>query len=76
MKKINYLSLIFTLIVQFNGVQLKAQEDSPPADPIDTDPAPVLTTIELNEVQAKELFDILNKWKLTVTDRQTQIKKN
>ncbi len=43
-------------------------------EPVDPDLPPELVVNELNEVDSKELFDVLNRWKLVVIDRQTQIK--
>lgn len=86
MTKFFRLSFLTFLITQIYFFQVQAQElpddppveppiDAPPSEPTEPDLPPVLTKFELNEVDSKELFDVLNKWKLVVTDRQTQTKK-
>lgn len=70
MTKFIRLSFLTLLIANFYFSSAYAQEN-----PTDPDLPPVLTNFELNDVDSKELFDVLNKWKLVVTDRETQSKK-
>lgn len=65
----SFLTLLITGQFYFNSAW--AQEL--PTDPV-IPPEPELVKTELNEADSKELFDVLNKWKLVVIDRQTQIK--
>lgn len=86
MKKIFRLSFLTFLITHLYFTQAWSQElpddppveppiDAPPSEPTEPDLSPELVKFDLNEADSKELFDVLNKWKLVVIDRQTQIKK-
>lgn len=70
MKK-NFLRSFLTLLISGQFYINTAWAQDLPDDPVTS---PELIKIELSEVDAKELFDVLNKWKLVVTDRQTQTK--
>ena len=61
--------LIYLIASQFYFSYTWASEV--PTDPVEP---PELIVSELNEVDSKELFDVLNKWNLVVTDRLTQNK--
>lgn len=65
------LNLLAFLITTLHFISVQAQE----SEPTEPDLPPELTKIELNETDSKELFDVLSKWNLVVTDRQTQEKK-
>lgn len=72
MKKFLRLGFLTFLITNLYFLSVQAQENPDPDDP---DLPPVLTNVELNDVDSKELFDVLNKWNIVMTDRQTQTKK-
>lgn len=74
MSKIFRLNFLIFWCICLSLIDVRAQElpEDPPTDP---ELPPVLTTLDLNEVDSKELFDVLNTWNLVVVDRQTQAKK-
>ncbi|AZZ37838.1 hypothetical protein CIK05_13850 [Bdellovibrio sp. qaytius] len=74
MKKKFFRSFLTFLISSQFYFSYTYADDTPPALPTDPVIAPELVVSVLNEVDSKELFDVLNKWKLVVTDRETQIK--
>lgn len=67
MNKIFRLSLLTFSITSLYFAQAWTQEEEPNE--------PEQVKLELNEADSKELFDVLNKWKLVVIDRETQTKK-
>ncbi|MES2802970.1 MAG: hypothetical protein V4654_10795 [Bdellovibrionota bacterium] len=70
MKKIFRLSLLTFLLINLYFSSAWAQ-----VMPDDPDLPPELVSIELNEADSKELFLVLDKWKLIIIDRETQIKR-
>lgn len=86
MTKIFRLSFLLFLITNLHLTSTWAQElpddppgeppiDVPPSEPTEPDLPPMLVRFDLNEADSKELFDILNKWKLVVINRQTKTKR-
>lgn len=90
MKKIFRLSFLTILLTNLYFTSAWAQEipddppveppidappDTSPGEPTDPDLPPELVNVELNEADSKELFTILDKWKLVIIDRETQIKR-
>ena len=64
---------IFLVLVTFASAQAYSS-DTPPGEPTDPDLPPELVKVNLNEADSKEMFDVLNKWKLVVIDRENQTK--
>lgn len=86
MTKIFRLSFLLFVITNLHLTSTWAQElpdeppaeppiNVPPSEPTEPDLPPVPVKLDLNEADAKELFDVLNKWKLVVIDRQTKTKR-
>jgi len=77
-----YFSYTWAQELPIDPPAAKPPVETPVSDPIDTpvseptDPVlpPELINIELSEVDSKAMFDVLNKWNLVVTDRQTKAK--
>lgn len=71
----SFLVILISSQFYFNSAWAQnVPEDPPPTEP--TEPVPQeLVKVDLTEIDSKELFDVLNKWKIVMTDRQTQIKK-